>query len=290
MPEIFMLKMLQSEFLKSIYTLLILTSFCFGQISSGGTVSGAGGIIGGGKADSLLKKEVTSVFDKKIFTGLGQRTAKSNSTPKTASSKTVAGKKSSTKSKNPTVKSPKVLPPLMPSPSYNAPTALNFQPIGDTGFDEELADMLTQQADHRAILLTLFRETKKAYNVEAKKLGRENNIALATTFFLTACISVYHQAPNPTDEATNALYESMANSMLETPETAQLSNQEKQLASDKMIYLGGLILGGYLISKESGDQQTMQAYRKIAANCFRAFTNLEVENYEFSKTGLKLKS
>ena len=277
--------MLKYNFCKSFITLIVLSSLCFGQTSGGGSIVGGGGVLGGGKADSLLRKEVTSVFDKKIFTGLGKKIGKSTSTSKTTSTR-----KTSAKTKNAPLKSPTVTAQRVPLPAKNTQTPLNFKPVGDTGFDRELADLLTQNDNEKTILLTIFRETKKAYNIEAKKLGRENDVALATTFFISVCISVYHQSPNPSDAATEVLYNSLADSMLNTPETAQLSNQEKQLTSDKLIYLGGLIFSGYLIGKENGDRETIQAYRKIASDCFQSFTNLNVEDYEFTATGLKLNS
>jgi hypothetical protein len=149
--------MLKESFCKSIVTLLILSCFCFGQTTGGGSIIGGGGVLGGGKADSLLKKEVTSVFDKRIFSGLGQKTTKSVSTVKTNTSK-----KSSTKSKNTSVKSPKAVAQRTTVTSNTNQTALNFKPIDNTGFDQELANILSQKADENAILLMIFRETKKA--------------------------------------------------------------------------------------------------------------------------------
>lgn len=275
--------MFKNKLFHLIITLIICSANIFGQTTGGGNLTGGGSVIGGGSVNNVLKKEVTTVFNKRIFTGLGQKIVRKTSSNKTVASKKTTGKTNSAKStaakKNP-----------LPNPVENTQTVLNFEPVGDTGFDLELAQMLTQKADEQDVLLTIFRETKKAYNAEAQKLGRKNDIALATTFFVAACITVYHQSPDPSDEATDALYNSLAEEMLSSPETAKMSNEEKQLASDKLVYLGGLILGGYLISKESGDQQTVQAYRQIAAACFQSFTNLNVAEYEFTSTGLKLKS
>lgn len=274
--------MFKNKLFKLIITLIIFPTFIIGQTVGGG-LSGGGGVLGGGKVDNVLKKEVTTVFNKKIFTGLGQKIGKNNNSNKLNSSKKNSGKIISPKSPNAVAKKNSL-------PMGRNQSALTFVPTGDTGFDVELAQMLTQEADEQEVLLTIFRETKKAFNEESQKLGRKNDVALATTFFIAACITVYHQSPDPSDEATEALYNSLADEMLSSPETAKMSNQEKQLSSDKLIYLGGLILGGYLISKESGDQQTIEAYRKIAAACFQEFTNLNVAEYEFTATGLKLKS
>lgn len=275
--------MFKNKLFQSITTFIIFSTLILGQTTGGGNLAGGGSVIGGGKVDNVLKKEVTTVFNKRIFTGLGQKIGKSTSSNKTTASKKTTGKTNSAKSTIAKKNS-------IPSPVENTKTALNFVPTGDTGFDVELAQMLSQKVDEQEVLLTIFRETKKAYNAEAQKLGRNNDVALATTFFVAACITVYHQSPDPSDEATDALYNSLAEEMLSSPETAKMSNEEKQLASDKLVYLGGLILGGYLISKESGDQQTMEAYRQIAAACFQEFTNLNVAEYEFTATGLKLKS
>jgi hypothetical protein len=275
--------MLKNNIYQSILTLIILSSFCFGQISGGGTLTGGSGVLGGGKAESLLKKDTG--LNKKIFAGLGTKPTKSTTISKKTTAKKVTPKTKATPVGRP--KNTVVKPPVY---EETTDTALTFQPVGNNGFDEELANMLTQKPDEKVLLLTIFRESKKGFNQEAKKLGRENDIALATTFFLTACITVYHQSPDPTDEAVEALYDSMATAMSSSPETAQMSNQEKQLTSDKLVYLGGFILTGYLLSKQSGDKQAMQIFRQAAASCFQAFTNLKVQDYQFTATGLKINS
>lgn len=264
--------------------LLILPSIVLAQTSGGGIVGG-GGIIGGGQSGSVIKKEVTSVFNKKLLAGLGQRIAKPNNTSKQNIAKKPVAKSKSTGSKIPSPPPSKAIDPFI-----SETTAIKYEPIEDTGADTELAAMLSNNPDDQNIFLTIFKETKKAYEIEANKLNKENDMALATTFFLATCITVYHQTPEPTDEATDALYNSLAEEMLSSPETAQMADLEKQVASEKLIYVSGLILTGYLLGKQSNDSHIMQAYRQVAAVSFQSFTNLNIEDYEFDSKGLKLKS
>lgn len=268
---------------KSLFTLLILPTVILAQTTGGGVIGG-GGAIGGGQS-SIIKKEVTTVFNKNLLTGLGQRIAKPKSVSKQTTAKKTTAKSSQSNSKS-SLPAPSKTTKSLPSDT----TAIKYKPIKDTGVDTELAAMFSQNPDDQNLFLTIFQETKKAYEIEANKLNKRNDVALATTFFIATCITVYHQTPEPSDAATDALYESLADVMLSSPETAQMSDLEKQVSSEKLIYLSGLILTGYLLGKQGGDQQTLEAYRQVAAVCFQSFTNLNIEQYIFDSKGLKLKS
>lgn len=269
---------------KSFLTLIILPSIFFAQTSGGG-IAGGGGAIGGGQSNAVMKKEITSVFNKKLLSGLGQRIAKPVN-----QNKTTTGKKTVVKTKPSNSKNPSTVTKTSPSPMANNTTAINFKPINETGTDKELAAMLSSKPDEQLIFLTIFSETKKAYNLEARKLNRENDIALSTTFFIASCLTVYNQTEEPSDAATESLYSSLADEMLSSEETSQMSNFEKQVASEKLVYIAGLILMGYLFGKQSNDRSTMEAFRQAAAVCFQSFTNLNIVDYYFDKNGLKSRS
>jgi hypothetical protein len=267
-----------NNFGRVILTLIILPIFVFGQVAGTGTVSENAGAAGAGKVASPIAKKLYSTINKQVFVRLAQKTVKKRAAPKTQTARSV---QPNTNSKNSLGKNPSknIQLPTANSPQNQAlQSVLTFQPGEDTGFDQELSDLLTQKPEEKEGLLLIFRETKKSFQSESQKLGRENDLALAITFFISTCLMVYHQTPEPGDEAAESLYQSVAESMWETPEIGQMSNQEKHLASDKLIYVSGLILTGYLSSKESGDQATLQSYRQIAADCFESFTGLKADS------------
>jgi hypothetical protein len=284
-----MLKIKSGGFVQLLLTILLLPVLCLGQVAAGGSVPENAGAAGAGKAGNPIARKLYSTVNRQVFVKLAQRTVK-NKTVKKAASATPAGKVPARENaRNPLQKNPTQNIGSSTSSNLQTPSihgVLTFQPVGETGFEKELTDLLTPKSDEKDALLSIFRETKNAYQAEALKLNRANDLALSITFFISTCLTVYHQTPEPEDDAAEVLYQSVAESMWETPEIGQMSNQEKQLASDKLVYVTGLIYSGYLLSKEAGDRETMQLYRQMARDCFNSFTNLSADDYKFEKSGL----
>ncbi len=266
--------------------LFLVSYISFSQITGSGTVLNSGPI-GSGKVTSALPGKLRSIINKKVFSRINPTSLATRNNPKSISSNSKRKN-----SKNKTANRPIDSSGLAKSGNLLKVSNLGvikFEPIGDTGFDEELADLLTPKPDEKEALLLIFSETKKAYQSEAEKLGRQNDLALALTFFMSTCVTAYHNTPEPTDRATDSLYQVLAESLMETPEIVQMSNQEKYLASDKLIYVSGLILAGYLSSKENNDRETLSVYRKVAGDCLEAVSGISPEKMEFNQAGLKIK-
>ncbi|MEK7724239.1 MAG: DUF6683 family protein [Acidobacteriota bacterium] len=268
---------------------LIFSSLIFPQVSGGGSMNQ--GATGGGSMGGSLSGQLGGILNKNVFA----RTIKKNSTKSNAakSNKNSVSKPSNTVAKNKSVTRPTA---KTPAPTSEAEyedlnlDAIKYQPIGNTRFDQEFANMITQNPDEKAALLIVFAETKKAYNAEAKKLGRPNDLALVFTFFISACLTVYHDAPEPTEEATENLYQVIAQSLSESPETAQMSNSDKNLTAEKLIYITGVIYAGYLSSKQTQDVETLKIYRQTAGVCLETLIGISAESIEFDKNGLKIRS
>jgi hypothetical protein len=261
----------------------------FSQIAGGG--SNNKGAVGGGSIGSSLSGQLGGILNKNIFA----KAVKKNSAKPTAAktSKTTASKSQNTVAKNKTQKRPLTKTPSVPSePDYTETNleAIKYQPIGNARFDQEFADLITQNPDEKAALLLIFAETKKSYNAEAKRLGRPNDLALVFTFFISASLTVYHDAPEPSDEATEKLYQVIAQSLSESPEMAQMSNQDKSLNADRIIYISGLIYVGYLSAKQTQDAETLQTYRQLAGICLESLIGISAESIEFGEDGLKVRS
>lgn len=264
----------------------------FSQISGGGAMSP--GAIGGSGISSSLSGQLGGILNKNIFAKAVKKNAVSPAKPNVGTgSKNPVSKPSKTASKNKSVKRPTAKPAtVIPDSDYESPNSgvINYQPIGDTKIDQVFADSFAQNAEQRAALLMIFGETKKLYNVEAKKLGRPNDLALVFTFFISACLTVYHDAPEPTDEATENLYQVIAQSLSESPEIAIMSNDDKQINADKLIYISGLIYAGYLSGKQTQDAETVKIYRQVAGVCLETLIGISPESIEFDKNGLRIRS
>ena len=172
-----------------------------------------------------------------------------------------------------------------PAPALGA-RSLFFTPLPNLGVDRDLVNSLTQNADERLALLTVLRETKKAYEVEVAKVGKSNNVAAALTFFVATCVTVFNDAPEPSDEATENLMDALSELLSETPAVTQLTNRNKQALHDRLVYVSGLILAGYINGKQTNDQASLQAFRLLAGICLQSVLQFEPQRLHFNETGL----
>ncbi len=250
---------------------------CFAQASGVGSING--GLAKGGAGSSALVTKLGSLVDPGIFNRMANKSKKT--TP--VKSKT----NSSSKTKVPKTTRNKTVPG--DSAVLADSSVLKFRPIGNSGVDQTFAELLTQEDEERRLLLLIFSESKKAYDLEGSKLGRKNDLAFAMTFFIATAVTVHNDAPEPSDAATENLYQALSESMLETEEIAQMSNKDKQTASDTLVYVSGLLLAGYITSKDSDDDSTLEIYRQAAADTLLALTGISAEKMEFNSTGLNFK-
>ena len=164
--------------------------------------------------------------------------------------------------------------------------SLTFTPIGSSGVDRELVNSLTARSDERETLLTVLRATKKAYEAEVAKVGKSNNLAAALTFFIVTCVTVYNDAAEPSDAASENLMEALSELMSAAPEVARLSNRDKQNLHDRLVYVSGLILAGYMNGKQTNDETSLAAFRLLAGVCLQSVMQLEPQRLHFNETGL----
>ena len=161
-----------------------------------------------------------------------------------------------------------------------------FRPIPNSGVDRELANSLSQKPDERQALLLIFREVKKSYDAEAAKIGQANNVAGALTFFIASCVTAFNDAPEPSELATENLLAAINELAVATPALSRASDREKQLMNDRLIYVGGLILAGYLNGKQTNDADSTMQFRLLAGIALQAALNLEPQKLRFDETGL----
>lgn len=180
------------------------------------------------------KKAVANVMDKPS----GNRTSNStrNNAPATVSAQTVA-----------------------------APTNYAFfKPVPGADNYKTIIDTLGSTAEEKAVLKLIFSETKKAFETQAASMNGKNNIAAALVFFIAASVTVYNDAPEPSDAATESLYRALNSVIDETPEMKDVPNADKQKLYDSLISFSGLIMSGYIQGKQTNDKELTNQYRQIA--------------------------
>jgi hypothetical protein len=162
---------------------------------------------------------------------------------------------------------------------------LYFNPVAYTGTDFELAKNFTNNKNEQDAFLLIFKTVKTEFEKEAIKDGRENNVALALTFFVVATSVVYHDSPEPSEEAIEKVYQSFADSMVKNGNLSSFSDLDKQIMSEKLVYTSGVVLFGYTLAKQTKDKATLDIYRVLAGLCLRSLMNLDPDKVKIDKNG-----
>lgn len=247
-------------------------------------VSNYSQVVGGGSLEKPVAAQLGGLISSNVFNNLKNpsSTTKTRQTP--AKSKTTA---KTTKGKAKTKSAPSSSPIVAPTNNYNA---IKFRPSGNSGVDRILASSISNDAAIQRDLITLFQVTKDSYSQEVAKKGKNNDVAMAMTFFIASLVTVYNNAPEPSETALENLYNLLAESMNEDATFANSTNSDKQMAHDTMVYISGLVLGGYTLGKQQNDRNTIQSFRDLAGICLQSLMKLDPNKLSFNKTGLVVKS
>ncbi len=191
---------------------------------------------------------------------------------------------------------------LKTSPAPRKTTTRNVDPAPEKAYDDtffkpdvrinvfnDLANSLGGNVEEKAALRALFSATKSAFEAEVANKGRTNNLAAAFTFFVAATTTVYHNDPEPSDEAIDQLWDGLNAVLDESGELENMSDGEKQEIYETLIALSGLVLAGHMEGKNSGDQQTTNAYRVIAGALIETVLKTSPDKVRFDRSGLVIK-
>lgn len=174
----------------------------------------------------------------------------------------------------------------LPAPANNYAF---FKPDPNTDNFGSLADSLGKNEQEKDVLRQLFAATKTAFEKEVAAKGRRNNLAAAFTLFTASAVTVYHDDPEPSDEAVDKLWDGLNSVFDESPEMAKLTDAEKQQLYDTLIALSGLVLAGYMEGKNSGDTETQTLFKTLAGAMIEQVLKTDPEKARFGKGGLDVK-
>ncbi len=293
---------------KSKNTILFLLSFFIvGSFysESYSQAAGAGGL------GNTISTNLGGMINSNVFKGIGKSKAKLKAKlPITKSKKTAIQKTTeikspaiskSTKTATKTAKGKnrpvrKVNNPEEVNPSVEEESSLldtsvlSYNPIFDTGIDNELAKSFTLNKAEQDTFMLIFSTVKTEYEKEAAKKGRKNDIAMALTFFIITTSVVYHDSPEPSDEAVEKVYQTLATSMIENGEFSNFSDLAKQSMSDRLVYISGVVLFGYTVGKQTNDKATKDIYRALAGICLQSLMKLDPDKVKINANGLSFSS
>lgn len=162
-----------------------------------------------------------------------------------------------------------------------------FQPIEQNNNLQLIADTIGTNAQEKDLLKQIFAATKNGFNEEVKFTGRKYNLAASMTFFIASTLTVYHDAAEPSDEATENLFNALSQMIDETPEMVNVPNKDKQFLHDTFISFSGLVLAGYMEAKQSNDKNSLKVYQQLAGGLLFEILKINPDKVKFEGNTLK---
>jgi hypothetical protein len=147
---------------------------------------------------------------------------------------------------------------------------------------------LSTNPTEKELVRQLVTATRTEFEKEVTKRGRANNLAAALTFFVASTVTVYHNDPEPSDEAIDQLWDGLNDTLNGLPEMSKLTDAEKQEMYEMLVACGGLVLAGHVLSKESGDANSASAFRQLAGELIKTVLQVEPNKVRFNSGGLNI--
>lgn len=162
-----------------------------------------------------------------------------------------------------------------------------FNPVAQNNNLQLIADTIGTTNEEKALLKQIFTETKKGYESQVAPQGRKNNLAAAMTFFIVATVTIYHDAPEPSDAATENLYSALNQMIDEIPDMASVPNKDKQFLHDTFISFSGLAYATYLEAKQNNSKETLKVSQQLAGELLQQILKINAAKVRFEGDTLK---
>ncbi len=176
------------------------------------------------------------------------------------------------------------------SPAARPAATTSFKTVSGVNTFDKLAETVGTTPAEKELLSQIFAATKTAFEQEVATKGRPNNISAAFTFFIGTMAMVYHDDPEPSEEALDTLWDGLDEVLAELPEMAQMSDRDKQEMYDTLIAFSGLVLAGHMNGKETNDAETQEAYRLLAGTLIQTVLQISPDYVRFGRDGLNIGS
>ena len=255
---------------------LALYGVSWGQVQASGAKAAIGRVF-----DGAARSAAARGVQEKLNGGLLKMAVAKSRTPK---SRSTAVRTPST-----TVMSKRPIPALTtPAEPDVQPSYTDFRPTTGTDFVERFASTLSSNPSEKEMVRQLVTVTRTEFEKEVAKRGRANNLAAALTFFVASTVTVYHNDPEPSDQAVDQLWDGLNETLNGLPEMSKLTDAEKQEMYEMLVACGGLVLAGHMLSKEGGDADSAAVYRKLAGELVKAVLKTEPDKVRFTSGGFNI--
>ncbi len=165
-----------------------------------------------------------------------------------------------------------------------------FRPDATIDTGKLLGDSLGSSPEEKALLKQIYVAVKTSYEKEASAKGWQNNIAGALTFFIVSSVTVYHDAPEPSDESVATLYQAINATIDEIPEFEKLPNKDKVAFNNLLIAFSAIPLATYIEGKQNGDAATVKTAGQLAGELLQMILKTDPKNVRFENGSIRFGS
>ncbi len=194
--------------------------------------------------------------------------------------------RSSSKSTTPRSSSPAVKPSNTTRTANPIDEAsLKFRSTGTYIKTRELSDQLGSTQAERDQYFKMMNAVLTAFDAEAAKAGRKNDIPSALSYFLAENARIYHGQTDLSDAQFFELRNRIAQALAADGSIGSMTDRQKQEMYETLIAYTGLTQYGYEESLKAGNQQMAQGYQKLAGMNLQAVTKLSPDSIDLGTIG-----
>ncbi len=164
---------------------------------------------------------------------------------------------------------------------------VRFRSTGTQLKTREIANQLGGAAGEQEIF-TILTTVLQAYEKEARRIGKPNDLALALSFFFASNATVYHDMGLPPDRQVIELRDVIASALVEGDALNGVTDRQKQEMYESLVLYSGLARAGYQEAKQTGDGGSLTTYRQLAGLNLQAVTGISPDKITFSEQGLNI--
>src|SRR5688572_30509734 len=102
-------------------------------------------------------------------------------------------------------------------------------------------------------------------------------------------MTVYHDAEEPSAEATNNYFKSVNSALDEIPEYATVANKDKQGFNNMSVGFSGMLLAVYSEAKQNNDANALATTKKLAGMLIEMVLKADPENLRIENGQIAMK-
>jgi len=159
------------------------------------------------------------------------------------------------------------------------PNTLKFNPTGTYIKTREFADNLGNTPAEREQYFKLMNGVLDAFSQRAQKVGLQNDLALALSYFLGENVRIYRGLPDFSDQQYLALRNGIAEALVSNGAVKNLTDRQKQEMYEALVAHTGVTQFGYEQGIQAKNDAIIKGYQKVAGQNLQSVTMMSPEEF-----------